>query len=263
MNFRAWAKYLVIFIFCATAFSQQAANPRAQAALDEGIAQYKAGKYKDATLHLRKALRIDSEFLPAHLCLAKALTEQFEPGLKTPKNLAFATEAEQEFKELLKRQPQNVEGLKGLAKLKEKTEEPEEARRHYAEANAADTKDVEAYTALGRLDYRRTVQKMNTSAVSGTQSSPIDHPLCKVLRAENLQALEAAIAELKKAVELHQQNGTAAYYLSLAYGARSRLECGDPKASDADSKESAVWLDRAMKWPSYPEGPSVLTAVSL
>lgn len=262
MNFRSWAKYSVVFIVCVSAFSQQSANPRAQSELDQGIAQYKASKYKDATIHLRKALRLDSESLPAHLYLAKTLAEQYAPGLKTPKNLAFATEAKQEFEEVLKLQPQNVEGLKSFAKLKEKTEEPEEARRYNAQAVAADAKDAEAYTALGRLDYRLTLQKINTSAASGMESSPIDHPRCKALRAENLPALEATIAELKKAVELHQQNGTAAYFLSLAYGVRSRLECGDPKARDADNNESAVWLDRSMKWPSYPEGPPVLAVVS-
>jgi tetratricopeptide (TPR) repeat protein len=263
MNFRAWAKYLVVCIFWASAFSQPAASSRAQTEVGQGIAHYKNGQFKDATVHLRKALRLDSESVQAHLYLARALTEQFDPSLKSPKNLAFAAEAKQEFEEVLKRQPQNAEGLNGLASLKEKIDQPEEARRYYAQALAVDGKNAEAYTALGRLDYRRTIQQMNTSHASKSNPSSNDPQSCTLLRAENLQALDAAIGELKKAVDLHQQNGTAAYMLSLAYAARTRLDCGDQKAREADAKESSVWGERGMNWPSYPEGPVVLTAVSL
>jgi tetratricopeptide (TPR) repeat protein len=263
MNFRSWAKYSVAVVVCASAFSQPLATSRVQAELDQGIAQYKTGKYKDATVHLRKALRLDSGSFQASLYLAKTLTEQFEAGLKTSKNLALATEAQQQFKELLNRQPRNVEALKGFAKLKQQTGDTEGARQYYAEAIAADSKDAEAHTALGTLDYVRTIGQMNSSAASNYPPSAIDHPLCKVLRAESLPALDAAIDELKKAVDLHQENGTAAYYLSLAYGARTRLDCGDAKARDADGKESAAWRERSMKWPSYPNEPVVYTSATL
>jgi tetratricopeptide (TPR) repeat protein len=263
MNFRAWAKYSVAFIFFASAFSQPAANPRAQIEIDQGIAHYKNGQFKDATAHLRKALRLDGDSVKAHLYLARVLTEQFEPSVKTPKNLAFATEAKQEFEEVLKRQPRNADGLNGLADLKERTAEVEEARRYYSEAMAADAKNAEAYTALGRLDYRRIVEKMNTHHASTTNPSPTDLQLCTALRTENLQSLDAAIAELKRAVELHPQNGTAAYMLSLAYTARTRMDCGDAKAKESDTKESRVWGERGMQWPSYPEGPVVQVAASL
>lgn len=259
MSFRVWARYLVAFILCVPAFSQQAAaNPRVQNEIDQGIAQYKSGKFKNAAAHLRKAIRFDGESLQARLYLAKTLTEQYDVGVKTPRNLAFATEAKQQFEELLKRQPQNVEGLKGFAKLKQETGDKDGARQYYAQAIAADAKDAEAYTALGTLDYVRTIEKMNSSAASNYPPSAIDHPLCKVLRAETLQALNAAIDELKKAVDLHAQNGAAAYYLSLAFTARTRLDCSDPKAREADSKEGTAWLEKAMKWPSYPEGPVIL-----
>ena len=85
MNFRSWAKYSVAVVVCASAFSQPLATSRVQAELDQGIAQYKTGKYKDATVHLRKALRLDSGSFQASLYLAKTLTEQFEAGLKTSK----------------------------------------------------------------------------------------------------------------------------------------------------------------------------------
>jgi tetratricopeptide (TPR) repeat protein len=263
MHLRSWAKNSAAFFLIASAFSQPASNPRAQIELGQGIAQFKSGKYKDAAIHLRKALRLDGESPQARLYLARALTEQFDASLKTPKNLALATEAQQQFEELLKRQPGNVEALKGFAKLKQETGDTEGARQYYTEAIAADSKDAEAHTALGTLDYARTIGKMNSSPASNYPPSAIDHPLCKVLRAESLPALDAAIDELKKAVDLHQQNGTAAYYLSLAYGARTRLDCGDPKARDADSKESAAWLERSMKWPSYPDEPVVYASATI
>jgi tetratricopeptide (TPR) repeat protein len=264
MNFRYWAKYFVAFIFCASAFSQQASNPRAQAELDQGIAQYKQEDYKRAAGHFRKALQIDPEFVQARLYLARTLTAEFDPGVNTPKNLALAAAATDEFKELLRRRPHDAEAMKGIATLLARTDKTEEARQYLLQVASLNPADSDAYTMLGEMDYWSAVRKRDSTSKFVDSASPIDHPLCKSVREATLPMLDRSIEELKKAFALNDASDAAATFLSLAYSVRANMECGDPKTRDADRKQGSAWMDQSMKARHKdPTQPPVFQAVKL
>ncbi len=264
MNFRAWAKYLVIFIFCASAFSQPAANPRAQTELNQGIAQYKQEEYKSAARNFRKALRLDPESVQAHLYLARTLTAEFDPDISTAKNLVLATVAKDEFTELLRRDPHDAEAMKGMATLLARTGKTEEARQYLLQAASLNPADSDAYTKLGEMDYWTAVRKRDSTPKFIASASPIDHPLCKNVREGTLPTLDRSIEELKKAFALNDANEAAATFLSLAYNVRADMECGDPKTRDADRKQGSAWMDQSMKaHQKDPTQPPVFQAVKL
>jgi len=264
MSFRALSKYSLLVFLLLPAPVAAAANRRAQAELDQGIAQYKNEEYRSAASHFKKALQLDPESSQARLYLARTLTAQFDPDLHTPKNVALATAAKDEFTELMRLHPQDPEAMKGMATLLARTGKPEEARQYLLQAASLNPSDSDAYTMLGEMDYWTAVRKWDSAPDVLRAASPIDHPLCRSKREEVLPTLDRSIEEMKKAFALNDANEAAATFLSLAYNLRANMECGDPKSRDADTKQGSAWLDQSMKARQKdPTQPPVFQTVKL
>jgi len=266
MHIRPLTLFVLMPCFYVTASAQES-NLRAQAELDQGVIQYEQAQYKSAARHLKKAVQLNPGSTPARLYLARTLTKQFELDLQTPKNPTFATEAMEQFQELLKRQPQDVESMNGLARLLVGLHKPDEARRYYQQVIAIDPNNVTAYVGVGMMDWttveRKLIEARQKSGDRSTQSAIAD-PACPGLRPENLPVLDAAIEEFTRAFAVNKDDETAATYISMAYSARADLECGDAKAQQSDLLQIPVWNDRAQQArKKKPDQPQPFAAVSL
>jgi len=265
MDFRVLTQacFLAVSILSAAA-QQPAANPRATAELDQGIALYQKGHYRDATRHLRKSLQQDPESVQARLYLAKALSEQFDEWEQTTKSSAFAGEARTQFEEVLKRQPASLDAIRGLASLAERRQQTQDARSYYQKAVAIAPKESAGYTGLGKLGYFAVQDKLAETPGFYQAVSQIDHPLCISLRGGNLPTLDESIGLLKKAYALNDADATAATFLGVAYNTRANLECGDTRARDEDRKQGASWMEKAMKAQQKDPGqPVAMRAVPM
>jgi tetratricopeptide (TPR) repeat protein len=261
---------LILFFLFACFYepaSAQESNLRAQSEVDQGVIQYQKAQYKSAARHLKKAVELNPASTPARLFLARTLTKQFDLNIQTPKNLAIATEAVEQFQEVLKHQPQDVESMNGLARLLVGLHKPDEARRYYQQVIAIDPNNVTAYVGIGMMDWttveRKFIEARQKSAGRSTQSAIAD-PACSSLRAENLPLLDAALEELTRAFAVNKDDETVATYISMAYGMRADLECGDSKARQTDLLQIPVWNDRAQEArKKKPDQPQPFAPVSL
>jgi tetratricopeptide (TPR) repeat protein len=90
---------------------------RAKNALNEGARAYKDGRFPDAEAKLREAYELDPSQKNAPLFVARAVQQQFKPGVTTPENLALGERAVAAYQEILKQDPANDDAYKAIVFL--------------------------------------------------------------------------------------------------------------------------------------------------
>jgi hypothetical protein len=90
---------------------------RAKNALNEGARAYKDGRFKDAEDKFREAYSLDESQKNAPLFIARAVQQQYKPGVQTPENLQMGERAVQAYQEILNRDPANEDAYKAIVFL--------------------------------------------------------------------------------------------------------------------------------------------------
>src|SRR4030088_2085384 len=88
---------------------------RARDQLNKGVQSYKSAKYEEAINHFQQAVEFDPSLLNARLYLATAFAQQYIPGADTPDNNKMAEQAIDQYKQVLDKDPKNVNSIKGVA----------------------------------------------------------------------------------------------------------------------------------------------------
>ena len=90
---------------------------RAKNALNEGARAYKDGRFADAEEKFRAAYELDPSQKNAPTFIARAVQQQFKPGVTTPENLALGERAVAAYQEILNRDPANDDAYKAVVFL--------------------------------------------------------------------------------------------------------------------------------------------------
>src|SRR5438094_7041916 len=90
---------------------------RARDQLNKGVQSYKNAKYEEAISHFQQAVSLDPGLVNARLYLATALAQQVIQGVTTPENIQSAEQAIDQYKQVLERDPKNINSVKGIAYL--------------------------------------------------------------------------------------------------------------------------------------------------
>ena len=90
---------------------------RAKSALNEGARAYRDGRFKDAEDKFREAFSLDETQKNAPLFIARAVQQQFKPGVTTPENLALGEKAVAAYQDILKSDPGNEDAYKAIVFL--------------------------------------------------------------------------------------------------------------------------------------------------
>jgi hypothetical protein len=90
---------------------------RAKNALNEGARAYKDGRFKDAEDKFREAFSLDETQKNAPLFIARAVQQQYKPGVGTPENVAMGERAVAAYQEILDRDPGNEDAYKAIVFL--------------------------------------------------------------------------------------------------------------------------------------------------
>jgi TonB family protein len=77
-----------------------------------GARLYRAGRFAEAEQHFRRALELDPEGKDTRLFIARAIHQQYKPGVQTPENLAAGERAAAAYQEILQRDPANDDAYK-------------------------------------------------------------------------------------------------------------------------------------------------------
>ena len=222
---------------------------RARDQLNKGVLAYKNARYEEAINHFQQAVQLDPSLLNARLYLATAFAQQYIPGADAPDNNKMAEQAIDQYKEVLQRDPKNVNSVKGIAYLYLQMKQFDKAKEFYRKATELDPNDPEPYYSVGVIDWTQTYQpRMEERAKLGLKpDEPLkDKKVCAALKEKNSPNIEEGIDNLKKALDKRQDYDDAMAYMNLMYRERADIQCDDPAARAADLKEADNWVDKTM-----------------
>src|SRR5438270_12651848 len=97
--------------------AQDEAKASASNQVDEGVQAFRQAHYDDAIAHFEQAVAFDPDLVVARMYLAATYLHVFEPGVDTPEYVILATKALDQYSEILRSHPSDVESLKGTAYL--------------------------------------------------------------------------------------------------------------------------------------------------
>ncbi|HEX8339259.1 MAG TPA: TonB family protein [Pyrinomonadaceae bacterium] len=100
----------------AAAFGQADAEG-ARKELNLGARAYREGRYAEAEQRFRRALELDPSQKNAPIFIARALQQQYKPGLQTPENIALGERAVAAYQDILSRDPGNEDAYKAVVFL--------------------------------------------------------------------------------------------------------------------------------------------------
>src|SRR6201989_701459 len=90
---------------------------RAKNALNEGARAYKDGRFPDAEAKFREAHELDPSQKNAPLFIARAVQQQYKPGVSTPENIAIGERAIAAYQDILSADAQNEDAYKAIVFL--------------------------------------------------------------------------------------------------------------------------------------------------
>lgn len=222
---------------------------RARDQLNKGVLAYKNAKYEEAINHFQQAVKLDPTLLNARLYLATAFAQQYIPGADAPDNNKMAEQAIDQYKEVLQRDPKNVNSVKGIAYLYLQMKQFDKAKEFYRKATELDPNDPEPYYSVAVIDWTQTYQpRMEERAKLGLKpDEPLkDKKVCAALKEKNASNIQEGIDNLKKALDLRPDYDDAMAYMNLMYRERADVTCDNPAERAADLKTADEWVDKTL-----------------
>lgn len=222
---------------------------RARDQLNKGVQAYKNAKYEEAIEKFKNAVALDPSLINARLYLATAYAQQYIPGADTPDNNRMAEQAINEWQDVLKIRPNDLNAIKGIAFLYLNMKQFGKAKEYYRKVITVDPNDPEAYYSVAVIDWTETYQpRMEQKAKLGLKpDEPIkDKKVCEDLRAKNQDSVKDGMGMLEKAISLRPDYDDAMAYLNLMWREQADIECGDAKAREEDLKKADEWVKKTM-----------------
>jgi tetratricopeptide (TPR) repeat protein len=228
--------------------------------MNKGVQSYKANKYADAAKHFQQAVQLDPTNQNAQLYLATSYMTQWVPGVDSPDNKKNYNMAQQEFQNILKKEPSNSLALASLASMaynsaaagspEQKTAALEEAKKWNQRRIEANPKESEAYYYLGVINWSQAFPAIQTVRVEQKMSpadpGPIKNPKVRQeLQAKYSAMINEGIENLKKCLELDKENEDAMSYMNLLLRKKADLE-NSPDASKADIAQAEDWSNKSV-----------------
>lgn len=245
-------KFLVIFAATLVILSSTGCSKlKARDHLNKGVQAYKNSKFEQAIGHFQQAVALDPSLINARLYLATAFAQQYIPGADTPENNRFAEQAIDEYKQVLDKEPKNINSIKGIAYLYLQMKKFDLAKEFYRRASQVDPNDPEPYYSVAVIDWTQTyVPRQEERAKLGMKPDDAlpakDKKVCAMMKEKNTADVQEGIDNLTKALQLRPDYDDAMAYLNLMYRERADIQCTDPAARAADLKTADEWVDKTM-----------------
>jgi tetratricopeptide (TPR) repeat protein len=208
--------------------STSCAKLQARDNLNKGVRAFREAHYENAVQYFQQAVQLDPELTTAEIYLATAYAQQFVPGSREESNKKNADMAIQTFENVLKRDPNNVNAIAGLASIyqnlgQEDTRELRKAHDYYIKYATLDSSNPVPFYAIGSLDWLIVYDKNNPPPPE-----------------EQAQLIDEGLANLDKALALNPDYDDAMTYKNLLYREKARLATSD--------EEKKKWTDMADEW---------------
>ena len=244
------------------AFASGCDKLKARDSLNKGVQAYKATKYEEAARKFKESIDADPTFEVARLYLATSYMSQWIPGADSPENKAMAKRAEDEFMEVIRRDPQNKLATESIASmrynqanefpnLEDKLRVMDVAKIWYGKLVEIDPKNSKAYYSLGVISwskwYPNYKQAREKAGMKQEDPGPIkDKKIREKLKEEHSALIEDGLKNLTKAVELDKIYDDAMAYLNLLI--RERADLADNQDDyTKDIVTADAWVAKALE----------------
>jgi tetratricopeptide (TPR) repeat protein len=225
---------------------------RARDQLNKGVDAYKSQRYEEAIGHFQRATQLDPKLPMAKSYLATALAQGVVPGLDTPDNLKNAQQAIDIFKEVLDKDPGDVNSLKQIAGIYFSIKKFDDAKVWQKRVLAVDPKDPEAAYTIGVIDWteahEHTLAALSPAGMTddGEGNAKAPKQVMEPLKAQNGPLVEEGLEYLNQAVANRPNYDDAMAYLNLIYRRKADVDFGDEAARKADVAAAEDWRQKAM-----------------
>jgi tetratricopeptide (TPR) repeat protein len=232
-----------------------AQEPSFRTELDLGVAAYKNSHYEEAIQHFRRATELDPSNAVAHMYLATAYAQQYNPGGENQESLAKqAIEQYQFVLDSDAARGAKTNSAKGIAYLYLNMKKFNDSKKYYQMASGLDPDDPETYYSMGVIDWIQCYQpRMEARARLGMKPEEHLNPasqdqkrVCDELKGKNGPAIKEGMDNFNRAIQLRPDYDDAMAYMNLMYRERADVECDDPVAREQDLKTADEWVDKTL-----------------
>jgi tetratricopeptide (TPR) repeat protein len=216
--------FLVILALAATGCAKLQARDN----LNKGVRAFRDAHYENAVKYFQEAVQLDPDLTTAEIYLATAYAQQYVPGGRGEDNEKNAQMAIQTFDNVLKRDPNNVNAVAGLASIyynlgQNDTKQLQKSKDFYTKYAQLDSTNPIPYYTIGVLDWLVVYDKNNTLSTD-----------------EQLKVIDEGLGNIDKALALNPDYDDAMTYKNLLY----RLKAD--RAASEDEKKKLI--DLADEW---------------
>ncbi len=220
--------------------------------LNKGVEAYKSAHYEEAIGHFQKATQLDPNLPTAKTYLATALAQNIVPGLETPENIKTAEQAIAIFKDVLAKDPNDVNSLKQIAGIYYQIKKNDDAKTWQKQVLAKDPHDPEAAYTIGVIDWdvahKNVLTALQAAGLNddGQGNAKAPKQVMEAIKAKNAPLVEEGLQFLNQAVANRANYDDAMAYLNLTYRRKADLDFGNAAAVKADLASADEWRTKAM-----------------
>ena len=220
--------------------------------LNKGVDNYKGGHYDQAIENFQKATELDPNLPMAKTYLGTALSQNVVPGMTTPDNLKMANRAMDIFKEVLSKNPNDVNSIKQVAGLYFSINDMDNAEAWQKKVLDIDPKDPEAAYTIGVIDWKKAHQnKLNALQAAGLNDDgkgnvKAPKKVMEPLAQQNAPLVDEGLKYLNMAIENRPNYDDAMQYLNLIYRNKADVDYGHAAAVTEDLAQAQDWTTKAM-----------------
>jgi len=221
-------KWMLAFLAIMVLATTSCAKLQARDNLNKGVRAFRDAHYENAVKYFQQAVQLDPELTTAEIYLATAYAQQYVPSGRGEDNDKNAQMAIQTFENVLKRDPNNVNAIAGLASIYQNlgqtdTRNLQKSHDFYVKYATLDSNNPVPFYAIGSLDWLIVYDKNNPPP-----------------EAEQAKVIDEGLANLDKALALNPDYDDAMTYKNLLYREKARL------ATSEDEKKKLT--DMADEW---------------
>ena len=244
----ALAVGLAGMVFCLSGCNQLAARDQ----LNKGVDAYKNAHYEEAIGHFQRATQLDPNLPMAKTYLATALAQNVVPGMDTPENLKTANQAIEIFKEVLAKDPNDVNSIKQIAGIYFSIKDLNKAKEWQKKVLAIKPDDAEAAYTIGVIDWteahENTLKALQSAGINDDGEGNVKAPkkVMEPLAAENGPLVTEGLDYLNQAVKDRPNYDDAMAYLNLIYRRKADVDYGHPAEVKEDLAQAEKWRTDAM-----------------
>ena len=223
------AKLMLALLAILALAATSCAKLQARDNLNKGVRAFRDAHYDNAVTYFKQAVELDPDLTTAEIYLATAYSQQYIPGGRSEENDKNAQLAIQTFENVLKREPNNVNAIAGLASIHQNTNQFQKAHDYYMKYAQLDSSNPVPYYAIGSVDWIIVYDKNNPP--------PAD---------EQGKLVDEGLQNLDKALALNPDYDDAMTYKNLLYREKARLA-----TNDADKKKltdlADEWFNKSLE----------------